>query len=175
MGKRFSRIRQAQRLEAALTHYDQWLVAAKPVKTGTPATKGKSTTLYVIPFNVDIGATELVPSSYIESTASDALKTEIGARVLSALTTGTHAVTLKNFKAARIQQVTPGASAPSYVPSKITGTQYIKYSKSTVSVPFGRTAVTTEEAEGTAFSSLKATVAVSPKKAYLIAEHFTAK
>ena len=172
MGRRFSRIKQAQRLEAALTHYDTWLVAAKPTKTGTPGTKGAKGTVYIIPFNIPIGNTEVVSATALQS-ALTAYETALGTHVKATLPTGDSTVNLKNYRPARIQVITKGSGGATYTPSKITGQQYIKYPKTSVSIPFGATSAQTPESEGFAFSVFASNAAFTGKQTYLIAEKFS--
>lgn len=107
---------------------------------GTPAEpRPASIPLYVNPFSLTLGADVLVQVSALQPSWNLMSGfSEVSSRVKTALTGTDASVKLKGFKPARVIRTVEGSGAGSVQRSKATGLEYIKYPRSSTSIPFGR-------------------------------------
>jgi hypothetical protein len=144
MARRFSDIRRAARLNAALTAYQAYL--AKPPSTTLPTYKPRpeQVSVGVAPFGLTLGADETALVRAAKA-SFETLKTVIQAEA-SCTTTITDSKKLIGFRPARIsvfQNATKGT--PSTETSKFTGQAYRVYDGERFACPFGAKAATNKE------------------------------
>lgn len=144
MARRFSDIRRAAKLNAALTAYQAYL--AKPPSTTLPTYKPRpdQISLGITPFGLAMGASETALVSAAEA-SFNALGTEIAKEASCAASTA-DSKKLIGFRPARIsvfQNATKGT--PSTATSKFTGQVYRVYAGDRFACPFGAKAGTDKE------------------------------
>ncbi|MBE9159720.1 hypothetical protein IQ265_23205 [Nodosilinea sp. LEGE 06152] len=144
MGRRYSDIKRAAKLQQGLTNYINHLqtAATRPSKVGTRGARDLSQIVYIEPFTVGIEADEVVqarcsPTSF--TTLSTAINASSIARVTAALGAKT-VVNFPKFSPARIVLFRNNTRAVTVATSDVTGLQYLKYNGNRFSCPFGATA-----------------------------------
>lgn len=144
MARRFSDIRRAAKLNAALTAYQAYL--AKPPSTTLPTYKPRpdQVSLGIAPFGLTLGTGETALVSAAQASFT-ALSTEIQKEASCAASTA-DSKKLIGFRPARIsvfQNATKGT--PSTATSKFTGQVYRVYAGDRFACPFGAKATTDKE------------------------------
>jgi hypothetical protein len=154
MAQKYSRILQAARYYAAIDNYIKYITDAskRGQKVGSGKSRPASKTLYVDPFNIDLGTGVLAH-------VSGALPTWNARQAIFALHTkdtlpgSTNPVKINGFRAARAVVTTGRSTNGVKKTSKVTGMAYLDYGGISTSLPFGRKNNTETEAD--AFSELK--------------------
>ena len=156
MARRYSRIREAGQLNAALTNYIQYLTQPRDRNIGTRGARPPSQSIYVTPFGFDVATDEVVRVRNSQDGYS-ALATRInaagtGAEVLNTLGAKTLA-TVGQFTPARVVWFRNATRSVSVERSDVTNLQYLKYDGQRDSCGFGRKTATDNQYD--AFDSIK--------------------
>lgn len=144
MGRRYSDIKRANKLKAGLDAYITHLqtAATRPSKIGTRGPSNLTQTVYVEPFTVDYGV-GTVASSRCTPTSYTTLEGSINASSIAAVTNalgGKTQLSIPKFSAARVVLFRNNTRVVSTPRSEVTGLEYLKYSGTRFSCPFGGTA-----------------------------------
>lgn len=146
MGNRYSRIKQAAKLEAAriaLQAYEN-AAATRPSRIGQGQPRDLDAIVYLAPFTVKVAADEVV-SAKAYNDGFTTLGTLINASTVAEVSSSLGAnsvVNIPKFSPARIvwfRNTTRSVTTPL---SKFTNQEYLKYSGDSFSCPFGATADT---------------------------------
>lgn len=159
MGSRYSRIRQGAQLNNALTNYIAYLQTPRTPNLNSQGARDLTKTVYIAPFKVDIGATE-VASAKMNPTHF----TRLGARVNAAGTgaavdenLGSNSVVaLPKFRSARVVLFHNATRSVTVATSEVTNSRYLRYAGDRFSCPFGRNLENDDE--GDAFLGIKSAV-----------------
>lgn len=167
---------QAARYQLALENYVAYMQGKteRQPKIGTQQPRQPSQVLYVNPFSLSIGTADTIKVS-ADRAAWDTHEGAFGTHTLAVLPGGDVALTLKNFRAARVTIVTGRSNAERTVKeSHITKTKYLSYGGTSRSIPFGKTASGSVETELAVFQTIKTAVAPvgSTIKVYLSPEKY---
>lgn len=159
MGRRFSRIKEGQKLAAAWTAYkNYWDTAAtRPSGIGTGQARILDAVVYIQPYTTNVGVSEVVSAkaynegytnlvTYINSATQAQVTSTIGANTL---------INIPKFKPARVVWQRAATRSVSTPPSKFTGQEYLKYNNiERFSCPFGASSDADDLMEG--FLEIKA-------------------
>lgn len=177
MGRRYSDIKRAAKLQQALTGYINHLQTAgsRPSKIGTKGARDLSQTVYIEPFTVGIEVDEVVQAR-CNPTAFTNLSAAINASTIAKVsaTLGSKAVvSFPKFSPARVVLFRNATRNVEVKPSEVTGLQYLKYTGNRFSCPFGATAAIDDQMD--AFLDVKARLlaanaAAATKRVSLIRE-----
>jgi hypothetical protein len=172
MGKRYSNIKQAGKLQTALENYIKYLTTPPEHKLGTKGARPTQIKLYIIPFNVKVSTGEFVATKAQETPFGE-YDGAFSTYTKNTLASDQTLISLKRFKPARANIVTiPPNTKATVTPSHITKTNYLKVTKSSVSIPFGSNSGQTLN-EGTVFNTISNNSLFTAKRVYLIREVFT--
>lgn len=146
MSRRFSRLRDANRLEEAADRYLAWIAASatRVPNVGGGASRGPSVELGITPFGFDLPA-----STFVRASATDSSRVQMSSDIGTFATVPGAGVSLQRipgFKPARAALFI-GTGTRTTATSAITGLPYNKYSGDRYSHPFGRGAATDLEFE----------------------------
>ena len=144
MGRRYSDIKRAAKLQQGLTNYISYLEnsATRPSKIGTRGARDLTQTVYVEPFTVGVDVDEVVMAR-CSPTSFTTLGAAINASSIAAVTAtlgSKNVVNFPKFSPARIVLFRNNTRAVTVATSDITGLTYLKYSGQRFSCPFGATA-----------------------------------
>lgn len=158
MGRRYSDIRRAAKLQTALDNYIQHLqtMGTRPSKIGQYGPRNLNTTAYVAPFTTTVAIGEVVAGKCTDDSYTT-LSTAINGSSLAAVSDAIGADTLINipkFRAARVIMFLNATRSVTVETSDVTGLQYLKYAGTRYSCPFGATADTDDQMD--AFLDIKA-------------------
>jgi hypothetical protein len=160
---RFSRVLRGQRTPAARQKYLDYLAGlnAQEDRTGgTTKNRPATVPLFVHPFSLKYDANDFVRASCLQNAYDTMGSVAAVAAHLSTVAEATGAgktqVRLARFKAARANRTLQTGTTGNYTKSKLTGLWYAKYSKSSMSIPFGRGAA--NDVEGDVFADIAAAV-----------------
>lgn len=147
MARRYSNINQGTELKKAQDALEEYR-KTRITKRGNPAipTVGKSRPkeeVAIKPFDTSIPPLILV--SVVRASLTK-LKPKLTEYIKNDTTSLFNATTVKGFRAARIHYFEPTSDTRTYVASKQTGLNYIKYPGESYSCPFGCVTDTQEEA-----------------------------
>lgn len=146
MGGRFSRIKQGAKLEAArlaLRAYED-SAGTRPSRVGQGKARDLDAICYIMPFTINVLATEVVAAKAYNN-GYTTLAALINASTVAEVTNSIGAKTLVNipkFRPARVTWFRNATRSVTTPPSKFTNQQYLKYTGTTFSCPFGATADT---------------------------------
>jgi hypothetical protein len=173
---RYSRIKEAARLQSALTAYHNYLQSqlTDEAPTGTPASRPATVDLYAQPFAYD-----LPDAARVRETAQFAAWSDFSSHFANRTETTEPApeniVRIRNYKLPRVSILRQYQTTGTYEQSSITNLHYIKYGGITQTIPFGPDlTAATKEKMATAFEAIRAGVEgasfTPPPKAYFIPE-----
>ena len=173
---RYSRIKEAAKLQDALTNYHNYLqsqLTANP-PTGSPTNRGEYTPLYAKPFAYDLGANPRVRESALAQSWTD-YKTHFANRTNETAPSPADLIRIRNYKLPRVSIYKQYQQTGTYNTSQVTNLTYINYGGKTVTVPFGQdTTAGTPEKVSVAFNAIRTALegvsATPPLKIYLIPE-----
>lgn len=141
MGRRFSNIRRAAQLQAALTAYTTWLTEPRQPRINSRGARPPSKAIYVTPFGFDLETDELARArNSVEgytALASTINASGTGGKVVDTLGTNSIA-TVGRFSPARIVWFRNASRSVQEVRSEITNQDYLKYNGDRSSCAFGR-------------------------------------
>ncbi len=173
---RYSRIKEAAKLQQALTNYHNYLTSqlTDTPPTGTPANQGAYTPLYAKPFAYDLGSAPRVRES-AQQEGWTTYKSHFANRTSETAPAPADLIRIRNYKLPRVSIYQDYQETGTYRTSEITGLTYIYYGGETVTIPFGLdTSAASAEKLATAFNairdSLEALSSSPPLKIYLIPE-----
>lgn len=146
MGRRYSRIKQGAKLEAAriaLQAYEN-AAATRPSRIGQGTPRELDAVCYISPFTINTAADEVVAAkayndgyttlaTIINQTTTADVTNAIGSKTL---------INIPNFRPARVVWFRNAARSVSTPQSKFTNQEYLKYTGTSYSCPFGATADT---------------------------------
>jgi hypothetical protein len=161
MGRRYSDIRRAAQLKAALDNYVDYLQTPRPPRLNTKGPRDNSQVVFLAPFTISVGTDEVVaarvnPAHYTKLGAT--INGASGAEVLAAIGTK-ELIDLGQFTAARLVLFENSTRSVTVETSEVTGTQYLKYAGERYSCPFGAQAATDDMID--AYQAAKAAVLVA--------------
>jgi hypothetical protein len=156
MSRRYSNILQGDLLKTAKDALETYRKTDHTKKTAVNPTVGSSRTkksVVVKPFD------SRTVGSIITSTTKESLtklETVVTGRIDTTTTAIATATKNSDFRPARIHLFTPDSNTRSYVKSKITGLNYIKYPGKSYSSPFGALSENEEESAAAALVKVAA-------------------
>lgn len=144
MGRRYSDIKRAARLQAGLTNYVNYLQnsATRPSRLGTQGPRNLTQIVYLEPFTIGVEADEVVAARCTPE-SFNTLNATINASPVAAVTSAVGAkavVSIPKFSAARLVLFRNNTRVVSVARSDVTGLEYLKYNGDRFSCPFGATA-----------------------------------
>lgn len=144
MGRRYSDIKRAAKLQQGLTNYVNYLqnAATRPTRIGTQGPRNLSQIVYIEPFTIGVEVDEVV-SARCTPESFNTLNATINASPVAAVDNSAGAkavVSIPKFSAARIVLFRNNTRVVNVATSDATGLQYLKYNGDRFSCPFGATA-----------------------------------
>lgn len=151
MSRRNIHIRRGLEYNTGLENYVKYLTdldtrPTKRMKGGTRGARRKFILRVLLPFGMTVTADTLVEVRVSEK-SDTALATPIGARLKKDAADLAKGLTFNKFRPARVS-VFEGNGNATYVPSKYTKLNYLKYEGDGYSLPFGALTATEEEQDG---------------------------
>ncbi|MEM9448378.1 MAG: hypothetical protein AAGA75_07575 [Cyanobacteria bacterium P01_E01_bin.6] len=156
MGRRFSDIRQAPRLQAAQTQYLAYQGTYRPPNINSRGARNANLSVYVHPFGLPYTAGEVYTSKMNGDhypILSPLVTAQADAAVTDTLGTDT-LISSRGFRAARVVWFRNETRVVETPTSNITGQEYLKYNGTRLSIPFG--AAGTGDIMLDAFNGIKA-------------------
>lgn len=154
---RYSRIKEAARLQDALTNYHNYLqsqLTAEPI-SGTPGNREAQVDLYAIPFYYTVPSGMKIREQ-ADETAWGNYQTHFTNRTTLTAPSAENIVDIRNYKLPRVSVYTGYNNTGAYRESQITSLKYIHYGGKTRTIPFGPHDTTTpKEAINTAYETIR--------------------
>lgn len=172
---RYSRIKEAAKLQQALNNYHTYLTEqlTNQAPTGTPESQGEYTPLYAKPFAYALNDDQRVRES-ANAQAWTNYATHFANRTFDVPPAAQNLIRIRNYKLPRVSIWANYATTGNYQQSEITGLTYIKYGGQVRTIPFGHTTNTGTETQTTAFTDIRnalETVSANPPLViYLVPE-----
>lgn len=148
MSRRYSNILQGTELKKAQDALETYRRTRQTKRSSLNPSVGKArpkTEIVVKPFDTDVPDKVIV--SIVRASLAE-LKDKLGTRVKDDQVSLATGLRLTRFRPARIHLFKPSAAVPTYVKSKATGLNYIKYPGDSYSSPFGAGSNNEEESAG---------------------------
>lgn len=151
MTRRFSDIKRALEYKTGLDNYVDYLTnldtrQTKRLVGGTRGARRRTVRAALLPFGMDLEAGQYA-AVRIGEKSNTAIGTNLGTRLYTSGAQLDGAIAFGGFRPAKLA-VFRGTGAATYVPSKITKLQYLKYTGDTYTIPFGALTEAEEEAVG---------------------------
>lgn len=158
MGNRYSDIKRGAKLQEGLNNYINYLqtLGTRPSRIGQLGPRNLDKLLFVKPFLIDVGATEVL-SAQNTTDGYNQLQTYINGSTLASVTDNIGTDTLAalgGFRAARVILFLNSTRSVTVERSDVTNLEYLRYAGTRYSCAFGATADTDDIMD--AFADVKA-------------------